>query len=118
MVGEGGWLERGGVVGEGRGGLRGEGCLAEGGVVTFQSVDRCTHECSGFLSQQWHLDGRLRDHQSPKMSLLVDVLTYFLIGRSYAPFPLVRSIHHSAFHVLRRFSFCKKLCSLPSALQS
>ena len=31
--------------------------------VTFQSVDRRTHECYWFLSRQRHLDGRLRDHQ-------------------------------------------------------
>ena len=33
------------------------------GEVTFQSVDRRTHGCEGFLSRQRHLDGRLRDHQ-------------------------------------------------------
>ncbi len=30
------------------------------GEVTFQSVDRCTHECYWFLSCQRHLDGLLR----------------------------------------------------------
>ncbi len=33
------------------------------GEVTFQSVDRRTHEYLGFLSQQHHIDGWLRDHQ-------------------------------------------------------
>ncbi len=33
------------------------------GEVTFQSVDRCTHECCWFLSRHRHQDGRLRDHQ-------------------------------------------------------
>ncbi len=40
------------------------------GEVAFQSVDRCTHACYWFLSRQWHLDGRLRDHQSPSPSSL------------------------------------------------
>ncbi len=30
------------------------------GEVTFQSGDRCTHECYWFLSHQPHLDGPLR----------------------------------------------------------
>ncbi len=30
------------------------------GEVTFQSVDRCTHECYWFLSHQRHRDGPLR----------------------------------------------------------
>ncbi len=47
----------------GRGWLVGEGVVSGEGVVTFQSVDRCTHEYQGFLSRQRHLDGRLRDHQ-------------------------------------------------------
>ncbi len=33
------------------------------GEVTFQSVDRRTHECYWFLSHQRHLDGRLCDHK-------------------------------------------------------
>ncbi len=33
-------------------------------MVTFQSVDRCTHECYWFLSCKRHPDGRPRDHQS------------------------------------------------------
>ncbi len=46
VVGEGrGWSERGGGGQRGEGGwLERGGGLAEG-VVTFQSVDRCTHEC-------------------------------------------------------------------------
>ncbi len=67
--GEGGLAEGEGGLAEGDGGLaEGEGVQQRGrgvwiGVVTFQSVDRCTHECQGFLSRQRHLDGRLRDHQ-------------------------------------------------------
>ena len=34
-----------GVVSGGGGVVRGEGWLEGRGVVTFQSVDRCTHEC-------------------------------------------------------------------------
>ncbi len=41
----------GGGLAEGKGGLaEGEGGLLGGGVVTFQSVNRCTHECYWFLS--------------------------------------------------------------------
>ncbi len=35
------------------------GGLGGWGEVTFQSVDRCTHECYWFLSCQRHLDGPL-----------------------------------------------------------
>ncbi len=53
----------------GEGVVSGGGGWFEGrGVVTFQSVDRRTHECQGFLSRQRHLDGRLRDHQQQRMN--------------------------------------------------
>ncbi len=49
----------------------GGGPYATRGGVTFQSVDRRTHECYWCLSRQRHLDGWLRDHQSQNWEMVL-----------------------------------------------
>ncbi len=69
------------------------GGLAGWGEVTFQSVDRYTHERYWFLSRQRHLDGLLRatinevDLLPPSTKSDTHSNKTFLSNRGHAPSP-------------------------------